>query len=261
MRLAVSGRTFCRRWGTATLEHPRRRPSRPRLDLRHQSVLKDWHPEDDETYRCAKVTGETTVVASLARATFDRMQLEGISFQDARLTSVIFTDSLLHHCDLAGLKAESSSMLRTEIVDSRLTGGSWSEGALRHVRFRSCRMQYVSFRQQRFGVTLFEDCDLRDSDFQAADLRGAAFIRCDLTHVQLSNASLDGARFEDCNLEMARGVGALRGATIGLKEMLSLAPSMAAALGITIGTEQVPAADPDASGSLSHLTGTPPTLY
>jgi len=104
-------------------------------------------------------------------------------------------------------------------------------------------MQYVSFRQQRFVATLFEDCDLRDGDFQAADLRGAAFIRCDMTHVQLSNASLDGARFEDCTLEMARGVSALQGATVGVKEMLSLAPSMAAALGITIETDQVPTAD------------------
>jgi len=117
------------------LKQPRRRPSRPRLDLRRQSVLKEWPPDDDETYRCAKVSGATSVVASLTGATFDRMQLERVSFQGARLTSVIFTDSMLQHCDLAGLKAESSSMLRTEIVDSRLTGCSWSEGALRHVCF------------------------------------------------------------------------------------------------------------------------------
>lgn len=228
------------------MERPRRRPLRPRVDLRHQSVLPEWLPEDDETYRCTKVTGATTGVSSLTCATFDRMQLERVSFRDARLTSVIFTDALLQNCDLAGVKAESSSMLRTEIVDSRLTGGSWSECTLRHVCFRSCRMQYASFRQQKFGAGLFEDCDLRDSDFQAADLRGATFVRCDLTHVQLSNASLDGARFEDCSLDLARGVGALRGATMGVKEMLSLAPSMAAALGITIDTDQVPAADPDA---------------
>src|SRR5918993_8558 len=220
------------------MKHRVRQPSRPRSDPRRQSPIEDWLPRDDETYRCANIAGAIMTEASMTRVTLDRVRLDRVCLQGARLTSVILTDSRLHQCDLAGLRAESSSMQRTEIVDSRLTGFSWSDGALRHVHFKSCRMQYASFRQQRFGTAWFEDCDLRDGDFQAADLRGAIFTGCDLTHVQFSNASLDGASFEDCMLEMARGVSALRGASIGVKEMLSLAPSMASALGIRVETDQ-----------------------
>jgi uncharacterized protein YjbI with pentapeptide repeats len=237
-----------------------RQPSRPRLDRRHQSQLEEWLPGDDATYRNTNVTGVTIEDAFLTRVTLDRSQLDRVGLQGAQLTSVIFTDSRLQQCDLAGLRGRSSSMLRTEVVDSRLTGFCWSEGVLRHVRFTSCRMQYASFRQQRFGTTLFEDCDLRDSDFQAADLRGAVFTRCDLTHVQFSNASLDGALFEDCNLDMARGVSALRGASIGIKEMLSLAPSMATALGIRIETDRDTTVDPGADASRHHPIRNPRTL-
>lgn len=209
-------------------------PAKPRIVPRGLISASHWDPCDDETYRQLDISATDLRDRWLRSAVIDRSRVTRATFEGSRFDSVIFSDCLLYGCDFANLRAQSSSLMRVVVSNSRLTGARWSDGVIRDAHFTECRMEFSSFRHGKCIRVVFEDCDLRDSDFQEADLSGTAFIRCDLSRVQLSNATLEGVRFRDCNLDLAQGVEAMKGASIGVKELISLAPAMATALGIRL---------------------------
>jgi uncharacterized protein YjbI with pentapeptide repeats len=63
------------------------------------------------------------------------------------------------------------------------------------------------------------------------------FDSCDLSGVDLSFADLDRADLRTSRLDSVRGVGSLRGATIGAAQLVTLAPALAAELGIRVEAE------------------------
>ncbi len=92
------------------------------------------------------------------------------------------------------------------ITDSRLTGLTWTNGALRDVEFRGCRIDLAAFRFTSLRDVAFIDCNLAGADFTHADLRGAAFTDCSLTGAQFAEATTAGARFVRCDLA---GIGSV----------------------------------------------------
>nr|WP_226931506.1 pentapeptide repeat-containing protein [Parafrankia sp. CH37] len=132
----------------------------------------------------------------------------------------------------------NSSLIRVAVTTNRMTGVAWTNGRLRDVIFRDCRLDLTRFRSTTAANVLFEGCNLKQADFQDADLRGVTFEDCDLTSAQFSGAKMDGARLLDCVLVGVNGVTSMAGAGVASRDMVALAYSLAGALGITVLDEE-----------------------
>lgn len=164
----------------------------------------------------------------------ERCRFQNVNFAESSFERAVFSDVVLEQCDLANLAAHGSSLIRSVLARSRMTGASLAECALRDATFESCRMDLAAFRFCRFSNCIFTDCKLSHADFQDADLRTVRFENCDLTGAQFSNALMEGAYFADCSLLDISGVASLKGATVKSRDAIGLLYSLASALGIRI---------------------------
>lgn len=213
----------------------RRAPAKPKLPgvLSHASLPE--HDLDDDCIRKSLTYRDLDV----SQRKSESFEVECCSFQNVKLAEstferAVFCDVELVQCDLANLASHGSSLIRTVLGRSRMTGASLTECALRDVSFESCRMDLAAFRFCRFSNCSFTDCKLSHADFQNADLRTVRFENCDLTGAQLSNALMEGAYFADCSLLDISGVASLKGATVKSRDAIGLLYSLAGALGIRI---------------------------
>lgn len=167
-------------------------------------------------------------------AEVDECRYRDVSLSQVRLRRAVIRDAVFEHCDLANLRARDSSMSRTAVRSSRMTGFSWLAGDLRDVTFDDCRIDLASFSGSKLIHVVFAGCRLEQTDFGGADLSRARFERCDLSGAQFSGARMTGTRLSGCDLTGINGVTSLHGAIIDTADAVALAATLAGALGITI---------------------------
>jgi uncharacterized protein YjbI with pentapeptide repeats len=165
--------------------------------------------------------------------------LEGTSVHDARLGGARLgrlglLDCFFERCELAGVDADDSSLVRVELGGCRLTGLSAVGALLRDVRVRDCKMDLASLRDARMERVTFERCDLRELDLQGTRLHEVRFLGCDLSEAILEDADCSRTEFSDCSYAGLRGIGGLRGATLAWADAVELAPAFAAAVGVRV---------------------------
>ncbi len=169
-----------------------------------------------------------------ADAEIDQCSYRNVSLSRVTLRRATVRDAIFDHCDLANLRARDSSMLRTAVSASRMTGLSWLGGELRDVTFADCRMDFVSFSASTLKDVTFTRCRLEQAEFGEADLSRASFDGCDLAGAQFSGARMTGTVLRRCDLTGIGGVASLRGATVSGADVMRLAFTLADALGIVI---------------------------
>jgi uncharacterized protein YjbI with pentapeptide repeats len=169
--------------------------------------------------------------SDLRELVFDSVLLRTVSLGGSRGLSLTVTDSRLTGCDLANARWTGAGLLRTELINCRLTGFDGSEARFRHVRFVASKCDLSVFHSARFECCRFENCDLRGADFDGADLRGTVFAGCDLTDARMHGAKLVGTDFRGAQV---RGLSlerdALRGAVIEPVQLVDFA----GLLGVTV---------------------------
>ena len=70
-------------------------------------------------------------------------------------------------------------------------------------------------RFARCTAVRFEKCDLRNADFQGADLSGVLFVKCNLSDAQFSATTLKGTDLRGSTIENLRvGIKELPGAIV-----------------------------------------------
>jgi uncharacterized protein YjbI with pentapeptide repeats len=218
----------------STERRPRRlkEPAVPKLTTLYEP---DGEPGYDGEYLSLHYQDLDLSHRELESAQFERCRFTGSGFAGSPLRDVGFADVEMTSVDLSNSTARDVSVLRASITGSRLTGMRWVECGFRDVLVEDCRADLASFRFSVFKPTVvFRDCNLREANFQSADLRGVRFERCDLTGAQFSNAQLDGTRFADCVLAGLGGVTSLKGAIIKSTDAMALLYSLTSAMGITI---------------------------
>ena len=198
----------------------------PEHDLVNEATLHEL------AYGDLDISRHTTDTVDVRRCTFTNVDLSG-----SVLEHIHFSDCSVSRCDFSNVRSARSSMRRTEVSNSRMTGWSWVDGGLEDVSFVECRMDLCSFRFSTLKRVEFVDCRMQRADFQHADARGARFTNCDLTAAQFSQASLAGARFDRCMLTDIGGVANLAGATVSRQDLIALSFTLAKALGILIEPE------------------------
>jgi uncharacterized protein YjbI with pentapeptide repeats len=165
--------------------------------------------------------------------------LEGVLARDlrlpgARLGRLGMLDCGFERCDLAGLDAAESSLVRTTLTGCRLTGGNGREALLRDVVLRDCRMDLAALRDARMERVTFERCDLRELDLQGARLHEVRLLGCDLSGAILEGTDCTRCELRECKYADLRGISGLAGATIAWPDAIELAPAFAAALGVHV---------------------------
>jgi uncharacterized protein YjbI with pentapeptide repeats len=172
-------------------------------------------------------------VADLADG-LEAVRLSDDALAGARIGRLGLIDCAIERCDLAGLTASESSLVRVSFAGSRLTGLAAGGALLRDVRFSECRMDLASLAGARLERVSFEGCDLREIDFHRARLHDVSFRRCDLSQAILEGMDCSRTRLEECTYTGLRGLDGLRGAVLAWPDAVGLAGQLAGALGIHV---------------------------
>jgi uncharacterized protein YjbI with pentapeptide repeats len=232
----MSGRPERTRAGTGSARRLRpREPSLPDLPAELTAAsLPAAELHDGAVHAGLFVAGADLSGREAAGAELDKCRYRDVSFAQGRLSRVRVTDVEFDRCDLANLRARDSSVRRSMVTATRMTGLSWITGVIRDVIFDSCRIDLGYFSATRFFTVVFRDCRLDQANFGDTELSDVQFDRCDLTGAQFSGARLADTRFSGCELSRLSGVTSLRGATITASDAMSLTGIFAEALGIRI---------------------------
>ena len=140
-------------------------------------------------------------------------------------------------CNLAGLVAQDGGLRRVRFVDCRLTGMAWPEADLEDVTFRGCRFDLAGLRFARLQRVHFEDCVLREADFQGAALGSCASTAASCAR-DVRGRPRAATELHRCDLDGIEGVEGLRGAALPWPDLVGLSGLMAGALGIWVLDEE-----------------------
>jgi len=192
---------------------------------------------DDALVEGCDVTGPGAPGATASLVDLAESRLTGLSLAGARLRKLSVTDVAIGTCDLAVVRAEESSWLRTTVLDSRLSGIDLSGATCQLV---GCELVLGNESLWRFATlrqVRFTGCSLQQADFTGSTLTDVEFVDCDLTRADFSQVRAQRVLLRDCTLTGLAGIGSLRGATIVLADPLdglALLGPMAADLGIAL---------------------------
>jgi uncharacterized protein YjbI with pentapeptide repeats len=192
---------------------------------------------DEAQHEAVLFDGADVRAATAEHVELTDVWLQSVDARDATLPRIAARDTLVADCDLSNSRWPGASLVWVDLVACRATGFDLTEATLRHVTFRDCKLDLALFRFMRTESVSFVDCILTGADFSGATLAGAVFDSCDLSGVDLSFADLDRADLRTSRFDSVRGVGSLRGATIGAAQLVTLAPALAAELGIRVEAE------------------------
>ncbi|NLI22622.1 MAG: pentapeptide repeat-containing protein [Clostridiales bacterium] len=181
-----------------TLEEPALSPSLETRGLAEALALALKQRVDPEGFRFVdgSASGATGGALSFADCAFQRC-----SFAEWEPAHVHFTDCLLDHCDLSGLKLDRASFHRVRFQSCRLTGLEWQRSSLTDVTLEGCSADYLMLSQCQLARVRFKDCRMRESLWQDVRFRQVSFERCDLCSVQIRNVPMEGLDMTTCSLD------------------------------------------------------------
>ena len=177
---------------------------------------------------------ELSAGLTLRNVELRRSRFTGTRWPNSGFEHLAIADVSAFGCDLSNLSMTNSSLLRMEIVQSRISGLRVSESSMREMTIRDCRGHFASFRFCRLHNIRFIDCSLTGASFEYSNLENVEFIGCELDGAQFSGAKVSSARFRDCVLSGIGGVGGLSGSIVGESDLSGLAVSLAIAAGIVV---------------------------
>lgn len=140
-------------------------------------------------------------------------------------------DVTLRACDLANLVCTDLGATRVELRDCRLTGVDVSGATLCDVRCVDCQIGLARAFGTRLERCWFECCDLREADFEEAQLKGVVFRGCDLRQARFASSRLGETDFRGSRVDgLVVNPDLLRGAVIAPEQ----ADIFAAAMGLRV---------------------------
>ncbi|HEY5285588.1 MAG TPA: pentapeptide repeat-containing protein [Solirubrobacteraceae bacterium] len=163
-----------------------------------------------------------------------RGQVVDVDLGESKLRGVELVDVIAERLDAANGDWGGGRLRRTLFSDSRLTGLSFAEARIEHVRFKLCKLDYANFRHCEIEHVSFEDCVLTGADFQGAKIKETVFSGCQLLEADFSKAKLSRVDMRGSGLALAGSVLGLRGAIIDPLQLMELARTLAHELGITV---------------------------
>lgn len=143
---------------------------------------------------------------------FEAALFVGAALARSKFPDVAMRDVRLDRCDLSNADWTGASLVRSEILGTKLIGFASAESRWRDVLVRKSPGRMAVWQGTRFDSCRFEDCDLAEASFEGATLRNVVFRDCDLAGVRLVGAALEnvdlrGSRIDGLHLDPASVAG------------------------------------------------------
>ncbi|MEU1552164.1 pentapeptide repeat-containing protein [Streptomyces scabiei] len=214
-------------------EAPLQKPAKPRVHANPRSAAADEF-EDDAVLKGVLFDGIVLTGLAFDIVEMEQAQLANVRMNETDLDLCVFADLVCENCDFANLRARDTSVLKSTIATSRLTGSHWTSGQFTDVTIEGTRADLAQFRQSKLRRVVFRETNLTQADFQFAELTHVSFENCDLSGAQFANAKMTRVEFTNCTMLHIGGTAGLKGATVRGSGALELALSLARDAGIEI---------------------------
>lgn len=145
----------------------------------------------EESYERMLFKDMTLVGTDAEDASFSECFFDHVQLSDAQLIASRFVDSRIDHVNASNANLEKCVLRRVEVISSKLTGVSMSEGTLEHVRFENTKADFLLLGFGKCSHVTFDTCNLTDADFQGCHLSNVTFANCDLSNVDMSHAKIE----------------------------------------------------------------------
>lgn len=190
--------------------------------------------ESRARWECVHAGGDVEVGAELAGVDIRESDWADADLAGRHLSGLHCRDVRFDRCDLSGAVLDAATLTRVLFTDCRLTGVVLNGATLQDVHVRGGRADMAYLRMAKANFLLVEDSPLREVDCYQATLAHTAFLGCDLRGANFQDCRLTDVDLHGSNLDGLRGALSLRGASIGIDQILPLAPSLLADAGISV---------------------------
>lgn len=161
-------------------------------------------------------SGESYEGISVHNAEMAELQLSELLLEQSRLTKSDFShgqwrllelrEVLVDQCEIQNANWFGARLSQVEIHRARATGFNASESKWNDVRVKRSKLNLSVFHDATIQHGEFENCDLREADFQGARLTQVCFRECDLRGARFPGAKVDqldlcGSQIEGIFLE------------------------------------------------------------
>ncbi|MFF7192365.1 pentapeptide repeat-containing protein [Streptomyces sp. NPDC008079] len=171
--------------------------------------------------------------AHLASGRISGLRTQRTRLDKLRVDSVEFTG-----CDLASLQWTDSKISRTVFRDCKLMGATLTDVLLDNVLFENCKLDYSTFTRVRAtGPVIVARTSLRETTFTSGDLGTALFDDCDLRLTEFDGGSFRGLDLRGNDLSQIRGLASLKKIVIDPAQTLQLAGALTTELEVTFGDD------------------------
>jgi uncharacterized protein YjbI with pentapeptide repeats len=180
-------------------------PDLPRASL--EALKIDCFAAD--SYELAAIERAALNDASASRLQFDTCVLTRIELDRSKLSNLRMIDVRVEKSSAANGVWASPSLRRIEIIGSRLTGLTITEGELSDIVFRDCKADFLQILSSRIRDVRFENCVIAEAEFRESTIERVTFTGCDMRNTNLAQARLTevdlrGSRIEGLVLDAAQ---------------------------------------------------------
>lgn len=137
--------------------------------------------------------------ARLRKAWFDNVRFDDVDFEDADLSNALFTDVVMHRCNLAKIHAENVVFERAKV-----DGCTFDHAYLENADFRRVEASKASFLRAYLVRANFREATLTYTNFRWASCNGACFDRADMRWANLEEGSFINASMWDVDFFQAK---------------------------------------------------------
>lgn len=130
-------------------------------------------------------------------AEYASCEFRGVSFFKSKMNGTKFTDCTFSSCNLAVVNFIDAALNDVRFRDCKMTGADFSkcQTFLFSVSFANCDLGMAIFHKNDLKNTTFDACNMRESSFVEVNLHGAVFANCDLEKATFDHANLERADF------------------------------------------------------------------
>lgn len=159
--------------------------------------------------------------------------LQKVDLSDSVLPELQVTDAAFHGCNLANVHLSGGALLRTKLIQNKMSGMQARKTIFTDVEFTDCRLDFSAFSGAKFKRVTFKNCQMREADFSSCSFEGVHFVESDLSRALFDRIHVRRTQMSHCLLSGIRGLRELRGLEMEEHDIFENAQIFAAELGIS----------------------------
>lgn len=146
-------------------------------------------------YEGEHIRGLNQASKALEKGDYEECVFENCNFSEQHLSGYNFMECQFHNCDFSNAHIGGIGLKDVKFEGCKLMGVNFTEAAQFMIKlsFKDCNLKYTNFFKMQIAETVFEACELEESQMSEADLTGALFLQSDLRNVQFDRAILNQA--------------------------------------------------------------------